>query len=397
MNKLNIENKSSNSFQLGNVITISFAHLVNDIYSSFLSPLLPLLVKKYGITLSLAGMLNLFQQIPALFQPFVGILSEKIPARFLLIFAPSITAISMSMLGIANDYGALIIIVIFAGVGSTLFHVPGSVMVKRISGERIGKGMSYFMLGGELARSLGPMLVLGAVEFWSLEETYKLIPIGITATVLLFLRFRKIRITKDLKKTKENISYYKEIKKHSTLFIQISGVFFFSAIMRGALTAFLPVYIVEKGSSLWFGGIALSIFQLAGAAGTFLSGTISDKMGRRKVLFLISAISPILMFVFVFSSGIFSFALLIMMGLSMFGITPVMLALINEIESVHISFINGVFMTINFLSGSFGIIIVGFLGDLFSLKNAFIISPLVGLLTLPFIFMIKKISKGKKV
>jgi len=395
MNKLNIDKHTSKNFQLGNIITISFSHLVNDVYSSFLSPLLPLLVKKYGITLSLAGMLNLFQQIPALFQPFVGILSEKIPARFLLIFAPSITAISMSLLGTANDYGALIIIVIFAGVGSTLFHVPGSVMVKRISGERIGKGMSFFMLGGELARSLGPMLVLGAVEFWSLEETYKLIPIGLTATVLLFFRFRKIRITEELRKSKESISYFGVIKKHSGLFVQIAGIFFFSAIMRGALSAFLPVYLVEKGNSLWFGGIALSVFQLSGAVGTFLSGTISDKIGRRNVLFLILAISPVLMFVFVFSSGILSFALLVLMGLSMFGITPVMLALINEIDSYHISFINGVFMTINFLSGSFGILIVGFLGDLFSLTNAFTISPLIGILALPFIFMIKENSKRK--
>jgi len=376
-------------FQLANVISISFAHFVNDVYSSFLSPVIPLLINKFGISLSMAGMLNLFQQIPALFQPFVGIISEKIPARYLLIFAPTITAISMSLLGVATNFSILIVIVIFAGIGSTLFHVSGSVMTKKISGDRLGKGMSFFMLGGELARSAGPMLILGAIEYWSFEETYKLIPIGITATALLFFRFNKIKITDEVSKISKNTSYFSTLKDNSFLFINISGIFFFISIMRGSLSAFLPVYIVRQGSSLWIGGAALAIFQLSGAIGTFFSGTLSDNYGRKKILLITSIVSPFLMLLFNFSNGIMSFILLVVMGLFMFSITPVLLALVNDVKSEHSTFINGVFMTINFIAGSLGILIAGSIGDIFTIEKSYLISPLIGIFALPFIIKLK--------
>jgi hypothetical protein len=39
-------------------------------------------------------------------------------------------------------------------------------MIKQSSGEETGKGMSYFMVGGEFARTLGPILITAAVSWW---------------------------------------------------------------------------------------------------------------------------------------------------------------------------------------------------------------------------------------
>ena len=39
-----------------------------------------------------------------------------------------------------------------------------------------GKGMSYYMVGGELARTAGPMIILGVISWWGLEGTWRLIP-----------------------------------------------------------------------------------------------------------------------------------------------------------------------------------------------------------------------------
>jgi len=41
--------RETRKFQLGDVITISCAHLLHDIYSSFLAPILPLLIEKLSI------------------------------------------------------------------------------------------------------------------------------------------------------------------------------------------------------------------------------------------------------------------------------------------------------------------------------------------------------------
>jgi FSR family fosmidomycin resistance protein-like MFS transporter len=170
-------------FQTGNIITISIAHLVHDTYSSFLAPLLPLLIEKFSITYSLAGLFTVFQRLPSLLNPIIGLLADKLAVRYFLIAAPAITSISMSLLGAAPSYYAAAVLLLIAGLGSALFHTPAPVMVRRISGTKIGRGMSVFMFAAEFARTLGPLLALGAVSYWSLEETYKLIPIGLSSKI----------------------------------------------------------------------------------------------------------------------------------------------------------------------------------------------------------------------
>ena len=50
--------KHNGKFQTGGVLLISTAHLVHDTFSSFLAPLLPLLIEKLGISYAMAGMLT---------------------------------------------------------------------------------------------------------------------------------------------------------------------------------------------------------------------------------------------------------------------------------------------------------------------------------------------------
>ena len=43
-------------FQTGGVLLISLCHFIHDVYSSFLSPLLPLLITKLSLSLTRAGL-----------------------------------------------------------------------------------------------------------------------------------------------------------------------------------------------------------------------------------------------------------------------------------------------------------------------------------------------------
>ncbi|MFH2031556.1 MAG: MFS transporter [Bacteroidota bacterium] len=380
---------SDKKFQSGNIITISAAHLIHDLFSSFFAPLLPLLINKMNLSFSFVGFLTVVHQIPSLFNPLIGVIATKMPVRFLLIFAPSITAISMSLLGLADHYIFLVIILLVAGIGSSLFHVPAPVLIRKIAGRRIGKGMSFFMFGGEIARSLGPILILGAVTLWGLEGTYKLIPLGLFSSFILFFRFKNVPISSSFENKNKEKGLLPAFKKHRGVFISITGIFFFSSMVKSALTTFLPTFITAEGNSIWSGGIALSALQLAGAGGTFLSGTISDKIGRRKTLMITSVLSSILMFAFLNTGGAFIYPVLILLGFFLFASTPVLLAVVNEIKSDHPVFLNGIFMTINFVFSALGVMVIGVLGDLFGLKIAYILSPFLGLLTIPFIYKLR--------
>lgn len=384
--------KENKKFHFGNVATISFAHLVHDVYSSFLAPLLPLLIDKLSISYSLAGMLSVFQRLPSFLNPVIGILADKMAVRYLLIVSPAITAVSMSLLGVAPSYTVVVILLLVMGLSSAMFHVPAPVMIKHVSGARIGKGMSIFMLGGELARTLGPLFVLSAVSLWGLEGTYKLIPIGLAASFILFWKFRKIRISNEFKERNKNkeVSFKKTFKNFIPLFITLSGIYFFSSILKAAFTAFLPTFITSEGNSLWAGGIALAALQLTGAIGTLVSGTISDKFGRKSTLLIMAIASPLLTFLFLFSSDAFAIPILLLLGFFLISSTPVILALVNELKSDHPSFLNSIMMTINFVTSAVTVPLVGLLGDIYGLETTYIICAIIALLSIPFILRLEK-------
>jgi len=377
-------------FQFGNVLTISIAHHLHDVFSSFLAPLLPLLIEKLSISYSMAGMLSVFQRVPSLANPLIGLVADKLPVRYILIIAPSVTSIVMSLMGAAPSYIVVVILLFVSGISSSLFHVPSPVMIKHVSGNRIGKGMSFYMFGGELARTVSPLVILGAVSLWGLEGTYKLIPFGLIASFMLFIKFRNVKISEEFKKNKKETSISTTLRKFYPTFLIIAGIFFFTSIMKSALTAFLPTYLIEKGETLWAGGIALSVLQLAGAAGTFSAGTISDKLGRKNILLITATLSPILMYLFVSIGGIFTIVLLILLGLFLFAVTPVTLAIINEIETDRPSFINGIYMTINFVFGSLCVPLVGLLADWMGMENAYLLSAGIAFGAIPFILLLPK-------
>jgi len=138
--------KKNNKFQTLNVSLLSIAHHIHDIYTSFLAPIELVLHDKLGINHTMFGLLSVIQRIPSLLNPFIGIIAEKFKIRYFVIFAPSITAVSMSLIGVAPGYTFLAILIFISGFSSVLFHVPTPVMIKHIAGGKTGQGMSFYML-----------------------------------------------------------------------------------------------------------------------------------------------------------------------------------------------------------------------------------------------------------
>ena len=375
-------------FKTNHVVLVSSAHLLHDTFSSFLAQALPILIDKFGISKTLAGLLSIVQRIPSLFNFLVGIMAENIKARYLVIFAPAVTSVAMSLIGVAPGYIFLVILLFISGISSTLFHVPAPVMIKKLSGSRIGKGMSYFMLGGELARTLGPLVIVGVVSLWGLEGTYKLIPFGLAVSVFLFIKLRKVNISSSFEGQRTKPEYWKIFKKFLSVFLAIAGITFFRAAIRASLTLYLPVYITENGGEYWFSGVSLSVLQLAGAFGTFYAGTISDKIGRKSSLLIICIVSPLLMYVFTFIHGFWTLPLLILLGVFLIASTPIFLAIVHELETERLAFVNGVYMTINFTMSSLMVLLVGIASDAFGINFTYKASAFVGFIAIGFVFFL---------
>ncbi len=120
------------------VYVISFGHFIHDVYTAFLSAVLPILIENLRLSYFQAGLLTVVRNVPAAFNAFIGLLADKKDFRYFVIAAPSISGILMSMIGLAPNYIVLVLMLFAVGIGSTLFHITTPVMIKKVSPDRLG-------------------------------------------------------------------------------------------------------------------------------------------------------------------------------------------------------------------------------------------------------------------
>jgi MFS transporter, FSR family, fosmidomycin resistance protein len=374
---------TTDRFHLSGVLTVSIGHFIHDVYSSFLAPLLPLLIEKLSMTLTQAGLLSTVMQLPALINPWIGSLADRISVRWFLILAPALTAIPMSLIGVAPTYGMLLVLMLFAGISVAVFHVPAPVVVARMSGNRKGLGMSFFMVGGEAARAVGPMIAVGMVALMGLDGFYPVMVVSFVCSALLYVTTRDLPVTTTGAAPVPLLQTWRGIRH---ILVPITGILVARGFMHGCMTVFLPTFIAMNTGNLWLAGAGLTIFETAGVAGVIVAGTLSDRIGRRRMLTLSLLGAPISLLAFVWVDGWAAYALLALTGFTLLSTTPVMLALVQENALESPSAANGLFMMISFLARSAMVVIVGMAGDLIGLKTTYIIFALVGFIGLPFVF-----------
>lgn len=376
-----------NQFQTGKVLTIVGGHFFHDLYTAFIPPLLPLIIEKLSLSLTLAGSLMAFVQLPALLNPFIGYIADKISLRYLVIFAPAVTASLISSLGFAPTYLTLAIILFVTGVSVASFHAPAPAMVSRLSGTQVGKGMSLFMAGGELGRTVGPLLAVWAVSTWTLDGFYRIVLIGWVATVLLFIRLRNVAAHSEKSANLRPLIPY--LKR---LFLPLLVVMFFRNFLHVALTTYLPTFMDMEGASFWMAGAALSILEFAGVGGALISGTISDRLGRKPVLLVATIGSTLFMLIFLNVEGWMLVPVLLALGFTALSTTPILLAIVQEQLPNNRAMGNGLFMSIAFLLRPISLLVIGMIGDRIGLRPAFYGSAIIALLAIPGILTLPKLD-----
>ncbi|RME22296.1 MAG: MFS transporter, partial [Deltaproteobacteria bacterium] len=143
----------------GQVIVLACAHFAHDVYTALLSPWLPLLIEKLALSKLQAGSLSVFLQIPTLANPFIGwLVDRRNLVRLLVVVSPTVTAVGMSLVGMMPGYLPLAVLLLVTGLGVAGIHVSTPVAIAAAAGTRTGLGMSLHMLGGELARTAGPVI-----------------------------------------------------------------------------------------------------------------------------------------------------------------------------------------------------------------------------------------------
>jgi FSR family fosmidomycin resistance protein-like MFS transporter len=370
-------------FSAGGVITVAAGHAVHDTYTAFLPPLLPVFIERLLLSKMEAGILSALLQAPSLVQPVIGNWADRASLKILVILAPGLSATAMSLLGVAPTYAALAVLLTVAGITSAGLHAVGPAMAGRLAGRRLGRGMGFWMVGGELGRTIGPILVVTVTARLTLSGLPWLMVLGWCASAVLLYRLRSVSPVKG--RSSDRLPWRRAIKGMRRVMLPVAGIILVRAFVVSAITTFLPTYMSEAGASLFQAGASLTILEAAGVVGAMLGGSASDRFGRRRTLVVSMLIAPIAIIAFINLNGGARMLMVPAMGLFGLSVAPVLMAIVQESYPGNRALANGVYMALGFGIRSLVLVLLGLLGDLFSLRGAFYVSAIIMLFGLPLI------------
>ena len=260
---------------------LALAHFTSDAYSSFFSPLLPLLVAKLHLSLTLVGTLVALASVSSSFgQPVFGYISDRLHRPYFVAFGPLVAALFMSAIGLAPSFGALVALLMLGGLGVAAFHPQAAVLAGEASPRR-AMAMSLFVSGGTLGFAIGPLFAVSVVGALGLERTWLAAFPGVIVATLLLAWF--LRVPSHVRHPGAKPSL-RELKPHALpLTLLYCCVVCRSAVSYGFMT-FLPIHLHRLGFSLGAGGGVMTAYLTAGALGGFAGGWLAERWGGRRVV-----------------------------------------------------------------------------------------------------------------
>jgi len=362
------------------LLAISLGHGITDWYPSTLYIVLPYLARDLKLTYSEVGLLmgwnyftNFFVNLPG------GMIVDTVGKTGLLLgLAIALTGLPYFFLGFSTSYAMAVVAVTFVGIGSNLWHPAALSFLAKRYPERKGFAMAFHAMGGNLGNSLAPVVIGVALTFlvWRRVLFLNFLP----GVFMGFVLWRFVKAGKVKAETKGKGLSLKEYRMTVQALVQNRNVLLLCSLagMRAmtsiGLFTFLPIYLAhELKYPPALVGTYISVVQVAGIFGSPVSGTISDRRGRRPVLTAgLTTTSLLLVGLVLFRLNFLFVAVLAVLGFFLFSMQPVILAWMMDLAPKNISgtTVSALFGIQSLLSG-FSPAVCGFIADRFGILYAF--------------------------
>jgi MFS transporter, FSR family, fosmidomycin resistance protein len=368
----------SGSFQRSRLTLITWGHFLNDCYGSFFAPILPLLIEKLSLSLTMAsGLASIASITSAVFQPIYGMASDRIRGRFFIVLGPLLSTVCMSLIGVAPNAALIGVLLLLAGVGSAAFHPQAVAAAGLVSGDRKGFGISVFIFGGSVGFAVGPLAIIGAIHLWGLERSYYAMIPGLLSVLLLGLYLKVPSGVASRGRILSLTAAFKGTQKSMALLFAIAVIREFTRI---AVATFLPIFLAMQGRSLAAGGITLALFSMAGALGGMVGGSLSDAWGRKAVILASGLLCVPLLHGMFLTDGLVSLLFLVLAAGTLSGANSVIIALAQELVPSRAGTASSLVMGLGW--GVAGVLLIGFgtLAESISVSRALAIAATLPLL-----------------
>lgn len=395
---------------------LGVSHMFNDTLQSVISAVYPLLKDSLLLTFTQIGIITLvFQLSSSLFQPIVGMITDKRPQPYSLPIGMSFTMLGILTLAYSNSMAMVLVAVFLTGLGSSIFHPEASRLAYMASGGKHGLAQSIFQVGGNFGSSLGPLLAAYLITPYGQQNIQWLAIIAFISILVMFVISRwyknnmhrlhctsyeedvieDIPSSEHLQPVKSTLSRKKIIIAIGVLLVLIFSKYVYMA----SLTSYYTFYLISKfGLSTKDAQLFLFAFLFAVAAGTLMGGPIGDRIGRKYVIWAsILGAAPFAL-VMPHVGLVATCVLSVLIGFILSSAFSAILVYAQELMPGKVGLIGGLFFGFAFGVAGVAAAVLGRVADQTSIQYVYNICsylPLIGLVT-AFLPTDRKLKKDTK-
>jgi FSR family fosmidomycin resistance protein-like MFS transporter len=368
---------------------ISVCHLLNDMLSSVLPSIYPLLKSSFHLDFAQVGLITLVYQLTAsLLQPLVGLHTDRKPMPYSLPVGMGFTLIGLLILSIASTFAIILIAAALVGTGSSVFHPESSRVARMASGGQHGLAQSVFQVGGNAGLSLGPLLAAFIVLPRG-QSSIGWFSVAALAGIILLTR-----VSGWAKKNRSNVKKFSasnteqrpvlSARRVGLSIAVLMALLFSKFVYLASLTSYYTFYLMSKFQvSVRNAQIHLFVFLGAVALGTIIGGPVGDRIGRKRVIWCsILGVLPFtlaLPYANLFWTGILS----VVIGLILASAFSVIVVYAQELVPGRVGMISGLCFGFAFGMAGLGAAVLGELADITTINFVYLVCsflPAVGLL-----------------
>jgi MFS transporter, FSR family, fosmidomycin resistance protein len=273
---------------------LAVGHAVTDSYGqSLLSPMFPEIAQRLGLSLAQVGGLPMMMGLSAsLAQPLLGWVADRRPRWCMVAFGPLLAALFIGFVGHARGYWDLALLLFLAGIGIGAYHPQGATLARR-AGRGSSLAMSAFTVGGNIGFGLAPLLGVLYVGWFGLRHLYlAAVPAALFAVVMLSAFYRGPGMAAAAFDRKAAAVAG---KGNPLALAALTGTVVVRSAVQIGMTTFLPFLVQERFPVAARDGmksVAVSAFLLASAFAGPLGGHLSDRFGRKNLMFWSFILAP---------------------------------------------------------------------------------------------------------
>ncbi len=365
------------------------AHFINDLYQMSLPPFLPLLISTFNLSYYSAGSLISISLLMAFIASLIAGHLADIGGRRkqILVTGYTLYGISMVLLGSSFNILSLILAIAILGIAQGMYHPQAFSFINFFIKGGIGRAMGIHGIGGSIGHASAPIIIGFLIVTWGWRNGSFLLIIPAIIMVLILLRFLHNPPQFTSSKSIKNITL--------PLLLVILLASMRSIVYRG-FVSFLPSFFVYEGNTILQAGILTALMLIIGIIAQPLGGSISDKIGRKKVFLLASLLLTISLVGFIFSTGLFRLFFLPLIGLSIFVTFPVTFVWTSELIGMKRTGISlGLMFGTSSVVGSISPIFLGYFIDLWGFIQSFYLLPIFSVIAIIATLIIPETKKIK--